>query len=95
MEKQTYPMRINKYLALRYKSTRRDTDELIKNKQVYVNGKLAVLGAKINKDDVVDVWQDETKSKKYVPYAKPKGIRPTIYKKDKIAEKAKKRPFSF
>ena len=87
MEKQTYPMRINKYLAIRYKSNRRETDELVKNKQVYINGKLAVLGTKVTEDDLVEVWQDETKKQKYVPYAKPKGIRPTIYKKDKIAKK--------
>lgn len=93
MEKQTYPMRINKYLALRYNSTRREIDEFIKNKQVYINGKLALLGTKITKNDNVEVWKDETKKEKYVPYAKPKGIKPTIYKKDRIAKK--QRPSSF
>lgn len=85
-------MRINKYLALRYKSNRRETDKLVTNKQVYINGKLALLGVKIDEDAIVEVWQDETKTKIYTPYQKPAGIKPTIYKKDKIA---KKRPFSF
>lgn len=80
-------MRINKYLALRYKSNRRETDKLIANKQVYINGKLAPLGAKVNERDLVEVWQDETKTKIYTPYQKPAGIKPTIYKKDKITKK--------
>ena len=87
MENPTYPMRINKYLALRYKSNRREVDKLIVNKQVYINGKLAPLGTKVNEKDIVEVWQDETKTKIYTPYAKPKGIKPTIYKKDKINKK--------
>lgn len=87
METPKYPMRINKYLALRYKSNRRETDKLITNKQVYINGKLAPLGAKVNERDLVEVWQDETKTKIYTPYQKPAGIKPTIYKKDKINKK--------
>jgi ribosomal 50S subunit-recycling heat shock protein len=38
----SYPMRINKYLALKKISTRRGADELIENKKVFINGKLAV-----------------------------------------------------
>lgn len=71
METPTYPMRINKYLALRYKSNRREADKLIANKQVYINGKLAPLGAKVNAGETVEVWQDETKTRPYVPYQNP------------------------
>lgn len=88
METPKYPMRINRYLALRYKSNRRETDKLVANKQVYINGKLAPLGVKVNERDLVEVWQDETKTKIYTPYQKPAGIKPTIYKKDKINKKS-------
>ena len=53
-------MRINKYLALKKISTRRGADELIKNKKVFINGKLASLGDKINKDDKVEIKENKT-----------------------------------
>lgn len=87
MEIPKYPMRINKYLALRYKSNRREVDKLIANKQVYINGKLASLGTKVNERDLVEVWRDETKTKIYIPYQKPAGVKLAIYKKDKIIKK--------
>jgi len=70
-----YPMRINKYLALKNISTRRGADELIENKQVFINGKLAVLGSKVNEKDKVEV-KGNTSTKKLVYYAynKPIGI---------------------
>lgn len=55
MEKLIFPMRINKYLALKRNSTRRECDELIKKGQVFVNGVLAKLGDKVLEKDVVDV----------------------------------------
>ena len=54
MEDSTFPMRINKYLALKRHSTRRDADELIKKKQIFLNGKLAVLGDKVQASDIVE-----------------------------------------
>ncbi len=48
-------MRINKYLAAKRGSTRRDVDVLIKKKRVFINGKLAVLGDKVEKKDQVEV----------------------------------------
>jgi 23S rRNA pseudouridine2604 synthase len=70
-----YPMRINKYLALKNISTRRGADELIQKKQVFINGKIAVLGSKINENDKVEV-KGPTSSKKLVYYAynKPVGV---------------------
>jgi len=48
-------MRINKYLALKKISTRRGADELVKEKKVSINGKLAILGSQVNEKDVVEV----------------------------------------
>jgi 23S rRNA pseudouridine2604 synthase len=55
MEKPTFPMRINKYLALKSGSTRRAVDEIIKKKRVFINGKLAMLGDKVEEKDKVEV----------------------------------------
>lgn len=76
MDASSYPMRINKYLALRGFSTRRGADELIEKKRVTINGRLAELGDKVKENDVVEV----KKSKKppvpylYVAYHKPRGV---------------------
>ncbi len=69
-----YPMRINKYLALKKISTRRGADELIKTKKVFLNGKLAVLGSKVKEKDKVEVKGAEQKEYKYFAYNKPTGI---------------------
>jgi 23S rRNA pseudouridine2604 synthase len=70
-----YPMRINKYLALKNYSTRRGADELIEKHQVLLNGRYAVLGDKVEEGDVVEV-RSNRKAKDYVYYAynKPKGL---------------------
>lgn len=71
-------MRINKYLALRKHSTRRGADELITKKQVFINGRLAVLGDKVTESDHVEVrfGGKHEKKKDYVYFAfnKPIGI---------------------
>jgi len=69
-----YPMRINKYLASKKISTRRGADELVEKKKVFINGKLAVLGGKVEKDDVVEVKGAEKKKYIYFAYNKPIGI---------------------
>ena len=75
MEKPIYPMRINKYLALKKHSTRRGADELITKKQVFINGRLAVLGDKVNENDAVDVrFRGKQVPYIYMAYNKPKGI---------------------
>ncbi len=48
-------MRINKYLALKRNSTRREVDQLIIKKRVFVNGRLAVLGERIEETDKIEV----------------------------------------
>jgi 23S rRNA pseudouridine2604 synthase len=70
-----YPMRINKYLSSQGYSTRRDADKLIAKKTVFINGKLAVLGSKVNEKDVVEVKRKENPKKySYFAYNKPKGV---------------------
>ena len=48
-------MRINKYLALKRNSTRREMDKFIIKKRIFINGKLAVLGDKVKEEDRVEV----------------------------------------
>jgi 23S rRNA pseudouridine2604 synthase len=67
-------MRINKYLADKKIATRRGADELIKEKKVFINGKLAELGSQVSEDDKVEVRGVKEKSYKYFAYNKPIGI---------------------
>lgn len=53
MDEMTFPMRINRYLAQKHNSTRKEADELIKEKKVFINGRQAVLGDKVQATDVV------------------------------------------
>ncbi|MBU6214710.1 rRNA pseudouridine synthase [Patescibacteria group bacterium] len=70
-----YPMRINKYLAREGIATRRDADELIARGSVLINHRVAALGAKMQKGDIVEV-HDKRAPKKRVYYAfnKPIGV---------------------
>lgn len=67
-------MRINKYLADKKISTRRGADELVKERKVFINGKLAVLGSQVKETDKVEVRGAKTKEYKYYAYNKPIGI---------------------
>lgn len=72
-----YPMRINKYLALKQYSTRRGADELIEKGLVFINGKKAVLGSKVLEKDKVEVKGSKTEPQKeyvYFAYNKPIGV---------------------
>ena len=74
-EKPLYPMRINRYLALRSISTRRGADELISKKQVFINGQLAQLGDKVNESDKVEIIEKKNpKINRYYAYHKPVGV---------------------
>ncbi|MFA6353621.1 MAG: pseudouridine synthase [Candidatus Paceibacterota bacterium] len=79
MNKKTnlYPMRINKYLALKKISTRRGADELVVGKKVFINNKLAILGSKVNENDKVEVKGNKKKEYAYFAYYKPIGIETT------------------
>lgn len=70
-----FPMRINKYLALKKYTTRRGADDLIKEGKVFINGKKALLGDKVAENDNVEVrFRGKTKPLFYYAYNKPKGI---------------------
>lgn len=73
MEDIHYPVRINKYLALKKFCSRKEADELIGQKKVSINGKLAILGAKVRAGDKITV-ENAKKSLLYLAYNKPKGI---------------------
>ena len=68
-----YPMRINKYLALKNYSTRRGADALIEKKMVFINGKHAMLGDKVNENDIVSVRQPK-RTYRYYAYNKPREV---------------------
>lgn len=70
-----YPMRINKYLAKEGVTTRRGADELVARGRVLINGRVALLGEKINKGDRVEL-RGKTTPKKYLYFAynKPIGV---------------------
>ncbi len=75
IEKPAFPMRINKYLALKKHSTRRGADELVAKGQVFINGRLAVLGDKVNEKDNVEVkFRGKVKPYIYIAYNKPEGV---------------------
>lgn len=70
-----YPMRINKYLAHEGISTRRGADELIARGKVLINGRVAILGDKVNKGDTVELRGKSTPKKYlYFAYHKPVGV---------------------
>lgn len=75
-------MRINKYLADKKISTRRGADELIKNKKVFINGKLAVLGSQVNETDKIEVRGVKKVEYKYFAYNKPIGIETNSPRED-------------
>lgn len=70
-----FPMRINKFLALKNYATRRGADELVTRKRVLINGRLAVLGDKVEETDEVEV-QERGKRRDFAYFAfnKPLGL---------------------
>ncbi len=70
---ESYPMRINKYLAHKNLCTRREADTLISAGKVLINGKPAKLGDKVSETDKVDV-RFRAKKYRYFAYNKPRGI---------------------
>ena len=72
-EELKYPVRINKYLAHQKICARREADELILQRKVWINGRVAVLGDKVNEKDKVTV-DNFKKDLVYVAFNKPKGV---------------------
>lgn len=67
-----YPVIINKYLALKKISSRKEADRLLKAGKITVNGYLAEPGQLVKSSDVVEV--EVNKNLIYLAYHKPKGI---------------------
>ncbi len=71
-------MRINKYIATQGLATRRGADALIAAGKVHINGRIAVLGDKVNPTDKVEVNTKAVKESRqqllYYVYNKPVGI---------------------
>ncbi|HBI25687.1 TPA: 23S rRNA pseudouridine synthase F [Candidatus Wolfebacteria bacterium] len=77
MESIEYPIRINKYLALKQIASRREADRLIQDKQIRINGKVAIVGDKVQKGDSVEVGSGAkalAKKRIYLAFCKPEGI---------------------
>ena len=77
MEEITYPIRINRYLYLKGFCSRRKADLLIEKGDITINGKIAVLGAKVSENDEVVVGKrakELSSSYAYFLYHKPRGV---------------------
>jgi 23S rRNA pseudouridine2604 synthase len=48
-------MRINKYLAMEGRGSRREMDRLVAEGKVLINGAVALLGSKVNEGDKVEI----------------------------------------
>lgn len=72
---QQYPMRINKYLARKGHSTRREADILIAKKAVLVNGRIAQVGDTVLETDSVEVRRNNKPVRyTYIAFNKPAGM---------------------
>lgn len=67
-------MNINKYLADKGYCTRREGEQLVRQKKVFINGRLAILGDKVTEQDKVEVHGMTQKTYKYLAYHKPQGL---------------------
>tara|TARA_B110000014_G_scaffold40595_1_gene26628 strand:- start:135 stop:845 length:711 start_codon:yes stop_codon:yes gene_type:complete len=71
-------IRINKYLSEIGYCSRRQADKLIEQGRIMINSKEAVMGYKVQKDDVIHVDGEKIKQKKtkriFIALNKPKGV---------------------
>jgi 16S rRNA U516 pseudouridylate synthase RsuA-like enzyme len=76
MKEIIYPIRINKYLAYKNITTRREADDFIKKGLVKINNKQASLGDMVDENDNVNVDESflEKREFSYLVFNKPKGI---------------------
>ena len=73
-EEINYPVRINRYLALKGIAARREADELIRAGKVKINGRRARLGDQVHVGDEVAAVARPAKDLIYIAYNKPKEI---------------------
>ena len=72
--------RINKFLSEVGFCSRRGADKIISQRRVYINGEIAVLGSKVNRDDLIKVDGElinNQEEKVYLAFNKPVGIECT------------------
>ncbi len=76
MEPIKFPIRINRYLALKGIVTRRAADDLIKKRRVTINGRVALLGDAVEKNDNVLVLtpHKHVGAYSYFAFNKPKDV---------------------
>lgn len=67
-------IRINKWLADHQYASRREADAFVEKGLVFINGKKAVLGDKVNEGDNVEVRGKDRDEKAYYAFYKPDGI---------------------
>lgn len=70
----TYPVRLNRYLALQQICSRREADKLIAAGQVKINGQTAKLGTLVREGDDVQALNAKKKKIVYYAYHKPRQI---------------------
>ena len=73
-------IRINKFLSEVGFCSRRGADKIISQGRVYINGKVAVLGSKVSRDDLVKIDGElinKIEDKIYIAFNKPVGIECT------------------
>ena len=73
-------IRINKFLSEVGFCSRRGADKIISQGRVYINGEIAVLGSKVNRDDLIKVDGElinNQEEKVYLAFNKPVGIECT------------------
>jgi len=73
-------IRINKFLSEVGFCSRRGADKFISQGRVYINGEIAVLGSKVNRDDLIKVDGElinNQEEKVYLAFNKPVGIECT------------------
>jgi len=71
-----FPIRINKYLKEKNLASRREADKLVEAGLVFINGRRAENGSKVNKNDKVALKENKNNKKElqYLAYYKPKGL---------------------
>ncbi len=69
-----FPLRINRYLALKGIATRRAADALVASGSVKINGRVARVGDKVAESDVVTCDETQTAAHTYLAYYKPRSV---------------------
>lgn len=72
-----FPMRLNRFLALSGVASRREADGLIEKGRIFLNGKIAALGDRVNFNDVItlnSIKSARPEKPTYIMYNKPEGV---------------------